>query len=405
MMAAILSALLFLSSPPLYAKSADNIFDYDQIIAELTTITEIAAPPFKEQKRAAYMAEQFRKIGLTDVKIDEEGNVTGIMSGKKKDEFMVVSAHLDTVFPEDTPIKVMRKDNRLYAPGIGDDSVGLTAILAYARQLKQQNIKTNRSILFVATVGEEGQGDLRGARYLMQRGEYKDRIKGFISIDGSDNNRITHIAVGSRRYRLIFKGPGGHSYGAFGIVAPMAAMGDFISRLYLIDTPGNPKTTYSASVVSGGTSVNTIADSIALEIDMRSSGPEELKQLEERVFKDLEGAILAENAARDTSLGKVSVEIILIGDRPAGSIPLTNGMIMAIGNSLSAHGYVPQYNASSTDSNIAIAMNIAAVTIGVGAGGGRAHSAEEYLNVEKEPLLKGFVAGYDSIIAAANAQY
>ncbi|HSJ77753.1 MAG TPA: M20/M25/M40 family metallo-hydrolase, partial [Erythrobacter sp.] len=176
---------------------------YDRIISDLVTITEIPAPPFKEERRAAAFAEMLREAGLTDVTIDEEGNVLALRPGTTDGPVFVVSAHLDTVFPEGTPITVTREGDRLMAPGIGDDSLGLASILAWVRTLEQQNIATRQSILFVGTVGEEGPGDLRGVRYLFTKGAWKDRIGAFLSIDNPDAGRIVHAAVGSRRYKLV----------------------------------------------------------------------------------------------------------------------------------------------------------------------------------------------------------
>jgi len=249
--------------------------DYDRIVKELITITEIPAPPFGEQARAAYFAKAFKDMGLTDVAIDAEGNVTGIRRGTVAPggPLVVISAHLDTVFPKGTNVTVRREGNTLNAPGVGDDTVGLTGMLAWIRAMNAAKVPTRHDILFVGTVGEEGPGDLRGVRYLFTKSAYKDRIAGFISVDGPDPSRIVNQAVGSKRYNIAFTGPGGHSYGAFGIVNPMAAMADAVKRLYETDVPASPRTSFAASVVSGGTSVNSIPDRIELQVDMRSPDP------------------------------------------------------------------------------------------------------------------------------------
>ncbi len=381
--------------------------DYDKAVAQLITITEIPAPPFQEEKRGAWMMEQFKAVGLANVTRDAEGNILGLRrgSGPEGGKLLVVSAHLDTVFPPETPIKVTREGDKLMAPGIGDDSLGLSALLAWARAMDAGQVTTRNDILFVATVGEEGLGDLRGVRYLFNKGAYKDRMGGFISVDGSKPERIVHSAVGSKRYRIIFKGPGGHSYGAYGIVNPMAAMADTVRRLYDVRVPADPKTTYSASVVSGGRSVNTIPDTIALEVDMRSPDPTELERLENRFLSIVDEAVVAENYARSTEYGEISAEKNRIGDRPAGSTPADDALVKVAEGALAAYGFEPNKAASSTDSNMAMSMGIPAITIGTGAGGGRAHTLDEHLNVERENFIRGMSSGLLLVIRAANIEY
>lgn len=372
---------------------------YDQVIADLIRITETPAPPFKEEKRAALFAQMLRDAGLTNVSIDDEGNVLALRPGMKDGPVFVVSAHLDTVFPEGTPITVTREGDRLMAPGIGDDSLGLASILAWVRTLEEKAVATHQPILFVGTVGEEGQGDLRGVRYLFTKGAYKDRIGGFLSIDGADAGRIVHAAVGSRRYRLGFRGPGGHSYGAFGIVNPMVAMAEAVRGLYGINVPAEPKTTYSASVVSGGTSVNSIPDQILLEIDMRSSDPAALAQLEQSMMEAANAAVDGENAARSVAAGHITLDPQLIGDRPAGATPTDHPLVRNAIAASQAAGFDANLAASSTDSNIPMSLGIPALTIGTGAGSGRAHSLDEYLETRRERFMAGVSVGLAIILA------
>jgi len=372
---------------------------YDQVIADLIRITETPAPPFKEQARAQLFAAMLRDAGLADVTIDAEGNVLALRPGTADGPVFVVSAHLDTVFPEGTPIKVTREGDRLIAPGIGDDSLGLASILAWVRLLNANGVDTRQPILFVGTVGEEGQGDLRGVRYLFTKGEYAGRIAGFLSIDNADAGRVVNAAVGSRRYRLAFRGPGGHSYGAFGIVNPMAAMAETVTGLYAINVPTDPKTTYAASVVSGGTSVNSIPDEILLEVDMRSSDPAALAQLEQAMLAAAEAAVAGENAARSTIAGGVTLDPRLIGDRPAGSTPADHPLVRDAIASSQAAGFTPRLDASSTDANIPMSLGIPALTIGTGAGGGRTHSLGEYLEAGRERFIAGLSVGLGVILA------
>lgn len=406
----IMSAILLVSSAAnakandLTGARSSLAQDYDTIVAELITITEIPAPPFAEEKRAIYMADAFVRDGLRNVTADAVGNITGIRpdkTGAITGDLLVVSAHLDTVFPAATDLTVRREQDRLLAPGIGDDSLGLSALLGWLRAMEAGAVETDRPILFVATVGEEGRGDLRGVRHLMTDGEYAKRISGFISVDGSNPSRLVHRAVGSKRYEIVFNGPGGHSYGAFGIVNPMAAMADVVQRLYRISPPSDPKTSYSASVVSGGRSVNTIPDRIALQVDMRSPDPEALAALEARFLQIVDEAVTAENLARSTRAGEISAEKNRIGDRPAGATDESEPLVARTSAILAASGYDVTLASSSTDANIGMSFGIPSITIGTGGGGGRAHALDEYLNVEREAFVRGLDAGLQIIIAAA----
>jgi len=402
-MAPVPPALAQDAPPPSAAETALR-GDYDRFVAELTTITQIAAPPFAEGPRAEHVAQAFRRQGLADVAIDAEGNVTALRRGSRgaNGPLLVVCAHLDTVFPAGTDLAVQRSGVTLTAPGIGDDTLGLAALLAWARALDAAKVATRNDILFVASVGEEGQGDLRGVRHLLTRGPYRDRIAAFIAVDGADPSKIVTRAVGSKRYNISFTGPGGHSYGAFGIVNPMAAMADTVKRLYEIKVPVDPRTTYSASVVTGGTSVNSIPDRVELQVDMRSPDAAELTRLEQRFLAIVGEAVNAENYARSTALGAVAAETVPIGDRPAGATPEDAPLVRAAEVAITAHGYNPERVASSTDANIAMSMGLPAVTIGTGGGGGRAHSVDEYVNIEPNALLNGLATGLDFVIAAAN---
>lgn len=392
------------SSPIFVTARATLDADYDRTIAELIRITETPAPPFKEMERAKLFADMLRKQGLRDVEIDSVGNVTGLRAGTGDGPLLVVSAHLDTVFPEGTPIKVTRKGDRLSAPGIGDDSLGLASILAWSRALDAAGVKTRSGILFVGTVGEEGPGDLRGVRHFFAKGRYKDRVGAFLSVDNSNVRRIVQGAVGSRRYRLTFSGPGGHSYGAFGTVNPMAAMADTVQRMYRIAPPADPKTTYAASVVSGGTSVNSIPNSIVLDVDMRSVDPGELAKLEKRLLAIVDEAVAAENFARSTKDGSIAADRKLIGDRPAGRTDPEHTLVKNALAAVKAAGLDPYLDSSSTDSNIPMSLGIPALTVGAGAGGGRTHSRDEYLDVERKAFVRGLSTGLALIMAHAGSQ-
>jgi len=377
--------------------------EHDRIVGDIVTLTEIPAPPFKEAaKGKAYMA-MLKAAGLNDVEMDPEGNVMGLRrgTGPAGAPLVVLAAHQDTVFPEGTAVKVRREGAKLMAPGVGDDTRSLAVLLAYIRALDAAKIKTKSDILFVGNVGEEGPGDLRGMRYLFGKGKYKDRIKAFFSMDGTDAARVTFGAVGSRRYRVAFHGPGGHSYGAFGIVNPMAAMGRAIDQLYLTKVPAQPRTTYAASVVGGGVSVNSIPADVWLEVDMRSESKDELAKLDAHFMAILKEAAEHENASRDTRFGKVTVTPKLIGERPTGATSEDALIVRTTAAAVRAAGYTPSLGASSTDANIPISLGIPAVTIGSGGAGGRAHSLDEWIDVAKPESVKGMTVGLAAVLAMA----
>lgn len=375
---------------------------HDRFVDEVIEITEIPAPPFAESERGKAIAAKFSELGLTDVTTDVVGNVTALRPGiDPRAKLVVVSAHLDTVFPADTSIKVKREGTRLIAPGIGDDSRGLAALLAYARALDAGKIKTRAPILFVATVGEEGAGDLRGVKHLFNAGPYKGRIGSFISVDGTDASRLVDGGTGSKRYHVIFRGPGGHSFGAFGMVNPIAAMSLAVTRLYEIKLPAEPKTTFSASVTGGGTSVNSIPAEVFMDFDLRSNDQAALDALDVRFKAIIEAAVADENAARSTNAGKVSAELQLIGDRPAGRTPRDSILVQVAGAALTAHGYEPSFEAQSTDSNTPMGLGIPAITIGSGGKGGGAHGLSEWIDVARPESVRGLSAGLLTVLAAA----
>jgi len=377
--------------------------NHDRMVDEIVQLTEIPAPPFKEAAKGRAYAAMLKAAGLTDVETDAEGNVMGLRrgTGPAGGPVVVLAAHLDTVFPEGTNVKVRREGTKLYAPGVGDDTRSLTVVLAYVRALDAAKIRTKSDILFVGDVGEEGPGDLRGMRYLFGKGKYKDRIKAFFSMDGLEAQRVTYGAVGSRRYRVAFHGPGGHSYGAFGIVNPMAAMGLAITQLYETKVPAKPRTTYAASVVGGGVSVNSIPADVWLEVDMRSESKDELAKLDGRFQDILKASAEHENAARDTRLGRVTVTPKLIGERPTGATSEDATIVRTVAAAARAQGYTPDMGASSTDSNIPISLGVPAVTIGSGGVGGRAHSLDEWIDVAKPESLRGMTVGLAALLATA----
>ena len=390
-----------IESSPVFAKAMAAIDSgHDKWVADIITLTEIPAPPFKETARAQAYRDIFIAQGLTDVEIDTVGNVTGLRKGGG-DGLIVVSAHLDTVFPEGTPVKVRREGDKLFAPGVGDDSTGLATQLAFINAMNAAGIRTKADILFVGTVGEEGRGDLRGVRHLFTKGKYQGRTKAFFSIDGGGMDSLTIGGAGSKRYRVTFKGPGGHSFGAFGLVNPMTAMSQAVVDLYKVTVPTDPKTTYSASVVGGGTSVNAIPGEVWMEFDMRSATAEELAKVEQRFLAILNDAAATENVARSTRDGRITVQPVLVGDRPAGSTPLSADIVQFSTAAYAAEGIKLRYSSSSTDSNIPISLGIPAITISRVATGGRNHSLEEWIGIEKANNVKLKRIGLATILATA----
>ncbi len=385
-----------------YRKIVDVLdAEHDRTVADIVTLTEIPAPPFGEGPKAAHYLEMLRAHGLEDVELDGIGNAMGLRRGAGNGDLIVVAAHLDTVFPAGTDVTVRREGTKLFAPGVGDDTRSLAVLLAYIRAMDAAGVRTNADILFVGDVGEEGLGDLRGIRYLFREGKYKDRIKAFFTVDSPDMEGLVVGGVGSKRYRATFRGPGGHSFGAFGLVSPAFAMSQAMLELSRISVPAKPKTTFSASVFGGGTSVNSIPNEVWVEVDLRSEAPVELERLEQRFLAILQQAAAAENHARSIAEGEITVEAKLIGDRPAGSTAMDSDIVRHCTAAITAHGITPRHVYSSTDANIPMSLGIPAVKIGSGGTGGRGHSLGEWIDVEKECSVRGMAAGLTAILAVA----
>ncbi len=346
--------------------------------AEQIQICSIPAPPFAEQKRAQYFLNRFNELGLTEVHIDNEGNCLGLREGRSMSPLLVVSAHLDTVFPEGTDVTVSQAGDKLLAPGISDDCCGLSALTAIAAALRAANIQTNGSILFVATVGEEGEGNLRGVRYLLTTSKWANRINAFISLDGAETDRITNQALGSRRYRVVFRGEGGHSWGDFGVANAVHATGRAITKLASYPAPKEPRTTFNVGRVEGGTSVNAIPQEAVIEVDLRSSSGEELLKLDAFFRRVVREATEDENAVRSFGNRPLELNIELIGERPGGETPLDTPLVRLALDATEALGLTARLNQASTDSNLPISLGIPAITIGAGGTSGNSHTLEEW---------------------------
>lgn len=337
-------------------------------------ICEIAAPPFHEQTRGVEMRRLFSDSGLQNVYTDKAGNVIGSRPGKSEHPHLVISAHLDTVFPEGTNVRVTREGTVLKGPGIGDDCRGLTILLAIVQALNEAKIQTPGTITFVADVGEEGLGDLRGMKTLFSE-SMKGEIDKFVSIDGTGSGIVT-VGVGSNRYRVTFSGPGGHSYGSFGMANPIHAMGRSIAKIADFEVPSDPKTTFNVGRVGGGTSVNAIASEAWMEVDLRSPDIRSLNILDAKFHTAVRAAVEEENR-RWNNRGKVSVSIEVVGVRPAGETPIDSAIVQTALQVSRALGIQDDLRESSTDANVPMNLNIPAITIGGGGRGSGTHSLEE----------------------------
>ncbi|MEX1197148.1 MAG: M20/M25/M40 family metallo-hydrolase [Pseudohongiellaceae bacterium] len=357
-------------------QSLEQILEREpETIAEQIRLTEIPAPPFMEEERAEDYLRQMRNRGLGNARIDGEGNVIGRWQGSGDGPLFVLSAHLDTVFPMDTDVTVQERDGRYHAPGISDDGRGLAVLLTVIETLTQSGIETVGDILFVGTVGEEGRGDLRGVKALFN--DHPD-IDAFVSIDSSGLSSITHGATGSRRFEVQFSGPGGHSFGAFGMASAIHAMGRAITKIGDLEVPEEPRTTFTVGTVEGGTSVNSIAGDAVFALDMRSNSPDELIALEERVWQAVREAVEEENS-RWEQPEQITVEFELIGDRPAGLTAADHPLVQSTALAFDAvDSGVEALRRSSTDSNVPMSLGIPAVTIGGGGRASGAHSLSEW---------------------------
>ena len=350
--------------------------DHDRTIEEQIALTEIPAPPFKEQKRAEDYMRRLRELGLEDVQMDEEGNVFGLRRGKGQGPKIFVSAHLDTVFPEGTDTTVRKDNGILYAPGIGDDTRGLAELLAVVRAFNEADIANSGDILFGGTVGEEGAGDLRGVKAFFNK---HDDIDAFVSMDGPGFDHITYLGTGSFRYTITYSGPGGHSFGDFGTPSATHALGRAIAEIAELKTSEDPKTTFSVGEVKGGTSVNAIAQEASMTVDLRSNDAESLAELESRFLEIVRKAANDENKRWEDD--RLVVEIERFGNRAPASQSPEAPIVQIACAAVESIGGKPQLgDPSSTDSNYPMSLGIPSITIGLGGEFGGAHTLEEWHN-------------------------
>lgn len=366
------------------ARSVHNAFGWIQqrevdLKKFQTELVNIPAPPFAEQKRAEWLAAKFRDAGLTDVEIDTTGNVTGLRKGTDPQAKLVaVTAHIDTVFPADTPVNVRVDDKKLFGPGISDNGAGVTALYALANALRVGNVANKAGILFVGNVGEEGEGDLRGMRSLFQESRYKDRIGSTLVLDGAGNDSIVTQALGSHRFEVTVHGPGGHSWTDFGAPNPIVILSRAIAKFSETVVPTDPRTSFNIGTISGGTSVNSIPETASARIDIRSASSEEIDKVERALRTAVENAVIEYQPAKGAKRTGVTYEIKPIGTRPAAELPSDARILKIIRAVDQFLAIKSQTRRASTDANIPLSLGREAISIGAGGTGGGAHTVGEW---------------------------
>jgi tripeptide aminopeptidase len=347
-------------------------------------MARIPAPPFGESARGEWLAERFREVGLDDVRIDDVGNVFGTHPGFGK-RHVALSAHIDTVFPANTPLNIRQQGSRLYGPGVSDNGAGVAAMLGIAALLRSVRLRHAMPFVFIGNVGEEGEGDLRGMRHIFSTPRWKDSIAYSLVLDGAGADTIVAEALGSRRFEVIVRGPGGHSWSDFGAPNPIVILARAIEMFTATPLPATPKTTFNIGVIRGGTSVNSIPESASMKVDIRSTSMTEMERLEQSLRLALNRAVEEETMAaemRSSSQKRpgVSCEVVVIGNRPAGELP-AGARILQVVRAVDAQlANAAQIQRASTDANIPLSMGLEAVAIGGGGSGGGAHTLQEWFD-------------------------
>jgi tripeptide aminopeptidase len=354
----------------------------DRTVADMIAVTEIEAPPFAEERRGEWFAARLEALGLESLGRDEVGNVLFRLPGREPErEPVLVAAHLDTVFPAGTDVAVRRADGRLLAPGISDNGRGLAALLAIARVLSETSVQPRRPVVFAGTVGEEGLGDLRGVKHLFRDGSGWRSCAAFIAVDGTGLRRIVHRALGSRRFRVVIAGPGGHSWADWGVANPAHALGIATAQLARLRLSRQPRTTCTVARVGGGTSVNAIPTEAWCELDLRSEAQEPLAEVVKEVKSAIQRAVGEVNARRRRGTAGLRYRLEAIGDRPSGETPSSAPLVKLAVEATRQLGETPELVASSTDANVAISLGIPAIAIGAGGDSSGMHTlAESYSN-------------------------
>ena len=351
--------------------------------------TRVAAPPFGEAARGAWLADRFRDLGLVDVQVDEVGNVFGVRPGYGR-RFVALSAHIDTVFPATTPLHIRQQGSRLYGPGVADNGAGIAAMLAVASVLAGARISHALPFVFIGNVGEEGEGDLRGMRHVFATPGWRDAIAYSLIVDGAGADTVVAEALGSRRFEVILRGPGGHSWSDFGAPNPIIALSRAIEGFSQTPVPATPKTTFNVGVIRGGTSVNSIPESASMRVDLRSTSMVEIDRLEHALRLALGQAVAAEDrAAAQRAIRKPQVlqsEVVEIGNRPAGELAKDARLLKVIRAVDAQLGNTAQVQRASTDANIPLSLGREAIAIGAGGSGGGAHTLQEWFDCHGRDL-------------------
>jgi acetylornithine deacetylase/succinyl-diaminopimelate desuccinylase-like protein len=352
-------------------------------------VARIAAPPFGEATRSAWLADRFREIGLNHVETDKVGNVFAVHPGYGN-RYVALSAHIDTVFPATTPLNVRQQGTRLYGPGVSDNGAGIAAMLAVAEALQSARIAHALPFVFIGNVGEEGEGDLRGMRHVFATLPWKNAIAYSIVVDGAGSDTVVAEALGSRRFEVIVRGPGGHSWSDFGAPNPIIVLSRTIDVFSLTPVPGSPKTTFNVGVIRGGTSVNSIPESASMRVDLRSTSMAEIDRLERALRSALERAVATENQLAPSRATRkpqgIQSEVVEIGNRPAGELA-QDARILKVIRAVDAHlGNVAQVQRASTDANIPLSLGREAIAIGGGGSGGGAHTLQEWFDCNGRDL-------------------
>ena len=349
-------------------------------------LAEIPAPPFGEAARSEWLRQRFVALGLEEVQVDELGNVLGLLRSDRNAPLIGISAHLDTVFPQGTALETREEANRLYGPGISDNAAGVIALLAVATALKRFQLKPEKNIVFIGNVGEEGEGNLRGMRHLFSVSRWRDAIQSLLVIDGAGTDTYVNQALGSRRFEITFRGPGGHSWSDFGVPNPIVLLSRALARFSEVQAPESPRTTFNIGVISGGTSVNSIPESATARVDLRSASMEELQKLEDRLRECVAEAWREAPLAHRTGELKVTLAIENIGDRPAAELP-PDARILQIVRAADKHLRIESFpRLASTDANVPLSIGVEATTIGAGGDGGGAHTLREWFDCTNRDL-------------------
>jgi tripeptide aminopeptidase len=369
-----------------------------QFAAWQLEMARIPAPPFGEAARAQWLEERFRALALDEVHIDEVGNVFGVHRPRQltkqpaTPQYTALSAHIDTVFPAGTPLNLRQQGNRLYGPGVSDNGAGAAAMLAVAAALRAAKVALTTPILFIGNVGEEGEGDLRGMRHIFSQARWRDSIRYSLILDGAGSDTIVAEALGSRRFEVIVRGPGGHSWSDFGMPNPILVLARAIHAFSQTSLPSSPKTTFNVGVIRGGTSVNSIPESASMRIDIRSTSMAEMQRLEASLRSAIEQAMEEESRASERRISAqkrssgLSYEIVPIGNRAAGELD-GNARILKVIRAVDVHlGNAAQIQRASTDANIPLSLGREAIAIGGGGVGGGAHTLQEWFDCNGREL-------------------